>query len=476
MPATSLPWLVRATVDDNARAIVKAEFNEPIQYVDVSKFQVLVNTMPVGTASPFLTSGVEFRKITAASGSGKFWNLTMESPALYGEILRLEAVKSGAASTELYEADLPQIPQLIIKNLAKRTKAAFESGAAGLYVDGVKQSTANGPTLLKDAISAINGYGADARLNKTWTIVLDQNQTGFNPGGIFSGSNTYTGSTLIVTTNGNTDIMVYYAANGGVFTARNGLTIIIDKHIVFSGIDASGTQVNNNQHMMMAMDAGKIILDGCEFRNNNETGKTSDNGGALRVGGGSNGAIILMNDGKIIGNTTTCDTTSTSAITSYAGAVTVSDYGAFIMHDGEISGNTAKGTNTVTPRAGAIASRTHNTDARYRTVAVYITGGLIQGNAAQGGTNAISNSGGILVSGLFQKTGGTIEGNIPSATMTGSISVGQLAVVTSGWGGNPTTAQAAIYDAPCGPDVQLIIDPIGSNNYGKAAWLPSNWN
>jgi hypothetical protein len=471
----TLPWLVRAVVEDGAADIVQVEFSEAIEYVDIAKFQVLVNNIPLGNNHPALSSGAVPTAVTkaekGATGNGKIWKLTMEAPAKYGEILRLEAMEADAAKISLSGAGLPRIRPLIIRNAIKRQKFSYEN-TAGFYVNGTKQSTAVDGSLLQNALNYMESNVAE-KTDQTWVVVLDTNQT-IGTNRITGGD--YPGSTLIITnaSAAATDNVTVTINAGNHLTSRNELTIILGENVTYK----SGTG-RSADAMIRVMDAGKLILDGAEISGSSLTTPASsgDTGALIRIGGGSNAPYFIINSGKITGNSITNDTGAGNAVSSIIG---LSDYGVVVMHGGEISNNTVTGSSTK-PLAGAISSRIDGGAGRNQNNGIFITGGDIKNNTVtKTGADTVATSGAILMGGVFQKTGGTIEGNSTSAD-NGNVKAGQIAVIIGGWTANPDATNALIQDADAGPDVQLIVDCTSTGGgtetatFVKADWLPDNW-
>ena len=468
------PYIVRAAVDTANPNVIQVTFSEAVTNLDAGRFRVLVNNMPNGNQHPILTSGATQRAINTVSGSGTTWNMTMATSAQYAEILRLAA--DGGAAADLYRNSSPVIPQLIIQNLVPRTAQAFED-TPGLYINGNLHSTAANNQLLQAAMVHINGLAAAAKTNANWTIVLGEDQT-YSPGAQYFQSGTFTNSRLIVTTvleAGQRKPVTVTVSGASTITSRNALTFIFDGPITFNGAG------NTAGSWFMVMDEGKMVLDGGVTIQNNNVTAANDGTGAIRLGGGSNAAYIIINNAIIRNNRQNSNATSAEN-TPVGGAIVISDYGVVVMHGGEISGNEATGTGN-RPRAGAIVGAVHRTG-RWHNTGVFITGGIIRNNSATGG-GAYAAAGGILVGGSFQKTGGTIEGN--TVTATGNVRANQIAVhttVSASNNVNPPVANAVIRNAAADPGVQLITEPpsmtavAGTTDivYRIAPWLPSQWD
>jgi len=205
-------------------------------------------------------------------------------------------------------------------------------------------------------------------------------------------------------------------ANGGgtLVTINSGGTLVMEDGSVLrnnanlatgGGVSVSGTLI---------MNAGKII--------GNTTGT---NGGGMRISGAS--AIFTMNGGEISGNVVNSNTGEADG-----GGIIMSG-GTFIMEDGKISGNTAldgggldvSGSGTVfimnggeisgniaTSISGNINSGRGGGLTVWNNAKFTMNGGKINGNTAA------VNSGGVYMSGntIFTMTGGEIIGNTAPAS------------------------------------------------------------
>lgn len=477
------PWPVRAVVENASPQTLQVVFNEPVTLQDISKFRVRANGMPradianslSGTA-PIVDYGSDLRTVSgavSAGGDDRTWNLTMSAPAAYGEILMLSTTESGAVKDKaLSPQELPQIPQFIIKNGIKRQKAPYEA-EAGFYRNGVKVDSVDngdGDDLYRNVISHLTSLAGNyPQANEVLTVVLDSNQT-------YAGSSNFTAThiptsliggeiRLIITTKtGNTqDYVITVTGNGAGIIARNGLTVIIDEHVVFDHNNA-----NNNNSLIVVNDGGKLILDGGEIRNNVNTA-TSERAGGLRMGGGNYGAHFIMNNGKITNNQVSASGNDTTTNHGGAGGIYIQQYGVFVMHGGEISNNTLNLTGTVaTPKAGAVSVR-YSSNQYHANASIFITGGEIFGNKVLGAKNVVS-AGAIYTNGAFQKTGGTIYGPDAADTQkrnyseyTGTVNAG-VVVIGNTLSANPALSAVTKRDATAGPDLVLLADSYKTAN------------
>ncbi|MDR1251352.1 MAG: hypothetical protein LBK62_04205 [Treponema sp.] len=488
------PWLVRAVVEAASPQTLQVVFNEPVTSPDLSKFRVKANSMPradianslQGETAPIMDYGSAVRTVSgavSAGGDDRAWNLTMSAPAAYGEILILSTTESGAMKDKaLSPNDLPQIPQFIIKNGIRRQKAPYEA-EAGFYRNGVKVDSVDngdGDDLYRNVISHLTSSGNYPQANEVLTIVLDSDQT-------YTGSLNFTTThipasliggeiRLIVTTKtGNTqDYVITVTGNGAGIVARNGLTVIIDEHVVFDHNNA-----NNNNALIVVNDGGKLILDGGEIRNNVNT-NTTERAGGLRMGGGNYGAHFIMNSGKITNNQVSASGNDTTTNHGGAGGIYIQQYGVFVMHGGEISNNTLNLTGTVaTPKAGAVSVRYSNNQ-YHANASIFITGGEIFGNKVLGAKNVVS-AGAIYTNGAFQKTGGTIYGPDAVDTQkknyseyTGTVNAG-VVVIGNTVNANPALSAVTKRDATAGPDLVLLADSYKTANGSAGVNTVPNW-
>ena len=169
-------------------------------------------------------------------------------------------------------------------------------------------------------------------------------------------------------------------SNGVIFSAGDGVTLILDNNITLQG--------RSEEALATVYGTGKLIM-------NAGSAITGSNKGGVEVWGGT----FTMNGGTISGNGT-C-------------GVAVRRDGTFTMNDGTISGNKASGVWIV----GGIFN---------------MTGGTISGNIAAGGISSSSggasgSGGGVYIQGIFGGTfnmsGGTISNNT-SGYVGGGVAVG----------------------------------------------------
>ena len=522
---TAPPRLVSATVEDSSSSVVRVVFNEPVT-VDKDKFFVKVNDVPytsMAAAPP--ASGILLdlqkrtdRTITSAVAAGggmsaAAWELTMSAPALHGEILRLASSAAGAAqdlSTDVngYPApnSLAQIPQFIVNNKVKRVKGAFED-TLGLYINGTKVASVtdgNGGQLYENAVAYL--HTRKFVNGDIVTIVLDTNQTlttlpswwssGINNNQLpDTDGNSYR---VIVTTTGDTDITIENRqTSGAMFQSRNGMTLVIDEHVIFKGSSSYSTPGS----LIQMMDGGSIIMDGGEIREHlclrpaGTTGENNDiHGGAIRLGGGKRGGYLIINGGKITENTAKFRSGGSPSISNGgAGGIIVLQYGVVVMTGGEISNNTMDITDASaipgSALAGGIMANTNNAQ-RHGNASFFMTGGEISGNRVTPGSYTVGSAGGVLISGTFQKTGGTIYGADAGDTTRRNITtlIGNRAsavFVSGSTGANPgTPAAGSVHgkrEDTAGPEVTLFVESYKSGTSTTAVntvpdWATSYWD
>jgi hypothetical protein len=386
---TIKPWLVSATVENATPSIVRVVFSEPVT-VTAAQFQIKVNSLPsfdlgglLSNTDPHLDKSSTLRDVSSAaavggSSSSATWDLTMDAPAGYGEILRLATTAAGAA-VDPANNQLPQIPQFIMRNLVKRVKEAYEANV-GVYRNGVTEPDVDGGAAGDKLFeNAMRRFATDSSSNankpaagNVIVMVLGQDQTYEYEKDSFTSNDVPTNwrgtankCTVIITTpTGNTNnVNITFSQSAGSLISRNNITLIIDDHIILKrAAGETATKV-----LVGIMDGGKVILDGGEIRDNQVTNNSlSDNNayaGGIRMGGGSWGSYFIMNGGKITNNSYTTSSTSTKA--TLAGGLGMFQYVVFVMHGGEISNNTVTQSagNAGTPRGGGIATLHYNTRA-----------------------------------------------------------------------------------------------------------------
>jgi len=272
-----------------------------------------------------------------------------------------------------------------------------------------------------------------------------------------------------------------------------GLTIWIDGkggtgegRLVF---DADGNNINrwiDTDH------GGRVILSGGVIFENAVIEANTDHMGIICVGREGAGGWVIMENAIIRNNTIT--STFVGAPNHWRSAIApVSVYGfssAFVMHGGSIEENTVNV--SYIPHSGGIAAgapqnnwANNNTDDPYLyyNKQVYMTGGTIRNNTVSGGP--LMAAGGVLVAGVFQKTGGIVGDNIV-LDKTGAIGGPEIAVITSSalinanGPRNPNKGKdhGVVYSATAGDDVKLFVD-WGSLRDGMhvPAWFsPSTWD
>jgi len=301
---------------------------------------------------------------------------------------------------------------------------------------------------------------------------------------------------IITTPTGNTQEFTI-TVNGGRFglIIRNALRLVIDENVVFTH-----SRDTTNQHPLIAMmDGSYAILNGGALRNNLLTfnggfDSGGHRGGAIRVQGGSFGAYLLINGGDISGNTVNEAFGATNTGThGGAGGVQMMQYGVLIMHGGSIRNNTYNNLSAHSIwRAGGVSDGGGTNAQHHANSAFFMTGGDISGNRVTGSSTGAS-AGGIVISGTFQKNGGTIYGaDAMDAAMrnqnlmTGSNSTRPHAVAVIM---NPVTnpdltldpPQAMLRNFTAGPSVSLYVESSKSAN-GTAGvnsvplWARSFWD
>jgi hypothetical protein len=541
------PRIKGASVAHETPAKLRIVFSEPVT-VDAASFLLRAATIPgkdfsagnigdTGFMMDDASSAVRtFTNAHSVSDDDTEWELTMSAPAAYGEVLRLSSTEEGAA-LDTWEPPnrLPLLTQFIVKNNVKRytTKPVFEA-QAGFYNNGSAVQVSggtNGDQLFANAVKHLNTANTPES-GHTYTLVLAQNQTFSKSdfGGVvpfsdtaFTNGSFLQGSfyTLILTTpTGNSsDITITGSGSDAGLEARNGLTIIIDEHIVFQY--ESGSSLNT-MPLIKVSDGGRVILDGGTIRNNRQR-SAYDIAGGVQVGGSGCGGFFIMNSGKIYGNTAQGTGTSdyetvttqwliSNLIPSYqkavfnrggAGGVYLKEVAMFVMHGGELYNNAASLAGTFAAAGGVfgnfelyglevtyLTGVTTSTDNRqHGRGSFYMTGGEIYGNSVGGTPRAAASAGGVLVSGSFQKTGGTIYGSDApdpaknnTTNWSGNIRI-SAAAVTGQNSNNPNYpySQTWARERTAGPELSLFIDSVktslttrGVNT--KPTWAQSFWD
>jgi hypothetical protein len=488
-------------------------FNEPVT-VDAAKFFVKVNDTPYTSAAvnaPTNKILLDVQKrtdrtitnaVVVGGTNNTTWDLTMSVSATHWEILRLATNAIGAAQDLATDAggfpapnSLLQIPEFIVKNKVKRVKEGFES-SAGLYINSNKISSVTdggGGKMYENALKYLLGEYILVN-GDIVTIVLDTNQTlnnnfpnwwtypspASNPNAIgVLGENDNNLYRVIVTTTGNTDITITnQQTSKAMFQTRNGVVFVVDEHVILQG---SGDQ---GQPLVQMMDGATFILDGGELRGNLAGG--ADNlSGAVRIGGGNRGSYFIMNGGKITGNTAKL---TGNTVNGAAGAVFVQQLGWIFINGGEISGNSldVNGTNPGSGLAGGISGTTHNTNNQYHgNTSFYMTDGEISGNKVENTTAAVCGAGGVLVSGAFQKIGGTIYGADATDTTkrntTNGLSGNKASAVFIANTTGKNSAATVRREDTAGPDVTLFVQSEKATKTGVAVntvpdWATSFWD
>jgi hypothetical protein len=458
--------LVRAAITDAERTKLTVTFAEAVSAVDIAKFQVKVNTKPnfnYSTVSngtvPWLDHSMDTpRTITAASGSGATWDLTMSEAAQYGEIIRLATLSNGGASSA--GAVLPKVPGLIVKNEVKRTKYSFED-TAGLYkVDAsgsMTQPSGFGAKTFSNMLSNISTTGD----GETLVLVLGANDnfagdSSWKSAGYANGAGKLT---IIITSTDTTQRKVTKNGADWLLAVNNseGITLILDNVELVNGASSSQFFIANYK--------GRIILDnGAKITN---TGSYTINRSAAY-----GTMFFIMNDGHI---------TSTSQ--QNAGPVVLGANSVFVMHGGSITGNATNSTaNAVkTGAVGVASSHSSSTNINatiHGSVGFYMTGGEISGNSAA--VSGESGAGGVLMAGEFQKTGGVIQNNSVSGSANNT-SANILVMKVAG--ANPATPEDRNIKKTSASDADdtLFIDCVKPANdtagtLSIPSWGASSWD
>ena len=266
---------------------------------------------------------------------------------------------------------------------------------------------------------------------------------------------------------------------------RNGVTLIIENNVVIQHENqglASG--VLSKYPLIAVRDGGKLILDGGEIRGNYVTAGTRGatnqrmNAGGVFVAPADDSVnnestlggqgFFIMNSGKVTGNTIQQNERGVSA-----GGIVLHRKAYFIMHGGEVSGNQFIFNSTATGiyqfYAGGIAgfgapADNDSSNGGTNLSGIYMTGGEIKNNnisSMDSTQNVRITTGGVVLVGTLQKTGGTISGNTNNMPSTIS-TVGQYgqAVVNHTAAANKTEAHIFYRNADAGPDVLLFHEGI----------------
>jgi len=184
------------------------------------------------------------------------------------------------------------------------------------------------------------------------------------------------------------------SANGSLFTVNSGVTLTLGENITLIGRGA-------NTGALVSLNNGKLIVNaGSKITGNTLSTSASAYGGGIYVTG--NNANLILNGGEITGNTASSNPLTVPGY-SRGGGVYV-DSGTFTMTGGEIAGNKALAANSGVGGGGgvfvsAVGSFTMNS-------------GIISGNTASASGSSIG--GGVYVFGNFTMNGGVITGNTAS--------------------------------------------------------------
>ena len=550
------PKIVSALIENTSPSVMKVVFNKPVT-LDAAKFQVKVHynmnidyaTASVPSGGTMMDVGIETRTITGATAgvNNATWNLAMSVPAKHGEIIRLATTAVGAAKSVAANAELPVMPQFIVRSDVRRVKQAYEA-EPGVYRNGVKDIKTGMSGEATEIISDSFGENPTGEMYNNFfrrkvfgnlvttdtagdplapqsgeiiTIVLDTNQNvniaAQAAGGQYSNSGipwngwnhaqglrrNVEGAMIIFTTttaniNSANPKTVYINVDPihRVRWAQNNITMVIDEHIVFRQAPETTTTPRDNWALVFAGDGGKIILDGGEISGSNTKMDTSSNpgndaGSAVIIGGGNYGGVLLINRGKITGNTITVNSNHANHNAATAlSTIAISQYGIVIMHGGEISGNTVNINDTpLAPRAGVI-SHFNNNAANHGKSSFFMTGGEIKKNKLIGATAYnVPSAGAVIVNGTFMKVGGTIYGSEANAELANTtnfnhnIKPGAVAVLAN-WNGtiaNITLTQSFRRNNTSLPADVLVADCSKTTNSAAGTitiptWIDSYWD
>ena len=271
---------------------------------------------------------------------------------------------------------------------------------------------------MKIAVSSAQDYmdGVAIKINNGATVTLDDgaNLVGSGSGTTAKGAVSVEDGGTLIMKSGSTiqgfDMLIsaVYVKQGGIFT-MNG-----------------GTITNNTAKGSSILVEGNFTMNGGEISGNTQSGRTNTlvsgsnqfyNGAGVCVYAGT----FKMTSGKIINNKS-CLYNNSSNVPTFGGGVYVKAGASFIMEGGEISGNTV----VERDESGRANTNTEGT------------------SVANGGGVCLQASGTSIAS--FTMTGGTISGNhadtlgngigffekdIDSENISGSITIGGTALITS---------------------------------------------
>jgi len=531
-PDREKPFFVSATINHETRSIVQVVFNKQVN-IDRTRFVVKVNNVPLKVVSSGAINGIPMdnsarvRTITTATPVGgapsAVWNLTMSSPAQFGEILRLatavaeDGVMASSissvqhlegAATDVSGNEMLAVTQFIIRNLVQRTRGSFEN-TPGLYRNGVfvpEVTDGTGGQMYQNAINHLSTSGNYIQNGEVITLVLPGHQTLTTS----TSRDNFTSNhlpdtearkanppTLIITTpaDNTQEYFITVSGNGFGLVIRNALSLVLDENVVFT----HSRNVTNSRPLIAMMDGSKMILNGGALRNNLLTADGSfdsggHRGGAVRVQGGSLGSYLLINSGDISGNTVMEPANATNTgLHGGAGGVTLMQYGVLVMHGGAITNNTYENLSSHSrPRAGGVSDGGGTSNQHHANSAFFMTGGDIGGNTVTGSSTGAS-AGGVLTSGVFQKNGGTIFGADAANEamrnrnlMTGANNVRSNAIASIMKAVlNPNLAsdppQARLRDTTTGPFVSLFVESSKAANGSEGVnfvpeWAQSFWD
>jgi uncharacterized repeat protein (TIGR02543 family) len=262
------------------------------------------------------------------------------------------------------------------------------------------------------------------------------------------------------------------SSDAAMFTIGAGVTLDLGSNITLQGRSTSYPMVRVNNFGTLIMNEGSIITGNSNGNINNL------NGGGVYVG--ENG-IFLMNGGTISGNT------NNSYFATYGGGVCVAG-GTFTMNNGTISGNTSSpgssyssygggvsvNNGTFTMNGGNIFGNTASTYAGSSTTissnggGVYVgdsgtfnmNGGIISSNTAKSASTSNTNyyGGGVYVSGMFTKTGGTIYGYSSTDSNSNVVSSGTVTYRGHAVYAHHNSTSWKVKDTIVGPGANMSFD------------------
>ena len=381
---------------------LEAVWYTPIQNIYVNADTNIGNDTAAGTsAAPLATIQGAINRIALFTDEARDYTIT---------------VSGLTADHYVYIADNLPINSLILQGATADDGINYSGMSETTPVLNI--STTKPVTIknMKIAVSSAQDYmdGVAIKINNGATVTLDDGAnlvgsgSSIKPKGAVSVED---GGTLVMKSGSTIQgfdmlISAVYVKQGGIFTMDG------------------GTIKNNSAQGSSILVEGNFTMNGGEISGNTQCGATNTqisgsnqfyNGAGVCVYNGT----FTMKSGKIINNTS-CAFNYNSNLPTLGGGVYVRAGASFIMEGGEISGN-------------KVIERTTNGRANTNTASVAVGGGVcLQAT----GTSVAS----------FTMTGGTISGNqvdtrgngigffekdIDSANISGSITIGGTALITS---------------------------------------------